>query len=189
MTCPTISPAQAQRLVDGGARLIDIRSADEFARVRLPRAENRPLDRLDTIAHDGPVVFHCKSGMRTAANAERLARAASGEAYIVAGGLDGWRKAGLAVEATPGAPMEIMRQVQITAGLLVLTGRADGRIGCPRMVRAVRVRRRGADLCRDQRLVRHGAAAGDHAVEPPPHSHGLNRWIPRPSRWRCSAAH
>lgn len=122
MTCHTISPAQAQRLVNGGARLIDIRSADEFARVRLPRAENRPLDRLDTIAHDGPVVFHCKSGMRTAANAERLAHAASGEAYIVAGGLEGWRKAGLPVEATQGAPMEIMRQVQITAGLLVLTG-------------------------------------------------------------------
>lgn len=122
MTCPTISPAHALDLVNGGARLIDIRGADEFARVRLPRAENRPLDRLDTIAHDGPVVFHCKSGMRTAANAERLARAASGEAYIVAGGLDGWRKAGLPVEATPGAPMEIMRQVQITAGLLVLTG-------------------------------------------------------------------
>ena len=72
MTCRTISPAQARQLVSAGARLIDIRSADEFARARLPGAENRPLGTLDPVAHDGPVVFHCKSGMRTAA--ERLRR-------------------------------------------------------------------------------------------------------------------
>lgn len=131
MTCYTISPAHARRLVSEGAKLIDIRGADEFARARLPGAENRPLDALGTVAHDGPVVFHCKSGMRTTANADRLAAAAPGEVYIVDGGLEGWRKAGLPVEETSGAPIEIMRQVQITAGLLILTGVILGFVVAP----------------------------------------------------------
>ncbi|ANY18790.1 Inner membrane protein YgaP [Tsuneonella dongtanensis] len=122
MTCQTITPAEALRLVSQGAKLIDVRGPDEFARARLPGAENRPLDALGSVAHDGPVVFHCKSGMRTAANADRLAAAAPGTVYIVEGGLEGWRKAGLPVEETKGAPLEIMRQVQIAAGTLVLVG-------------------------------------------------------------------
>lgn len=122
MTCQTITPAKALDLVSKGAKLVDIRGADEFARARLPGAENRPLDTLGTVSHDGPVVFHCKSGMRTAVNAGRLAEAAPGEVYIVEGGLEGWRKAGLPVEDSRGAPIEIMRQVQITAGTLVLVG-------------------------------------------------------------------
>ena len=52
MTCQTLTPAQARDAVARGARLIDIRSADEFARVRLPGAENRPLDQLTTVTHD-----------------------------------------------------------------------------------------------------------------------------------------
>lgn len=122
MTCQTVSPTEALRLVSQGAKLIDIRGADEFARARLPGAENRPLDTLGSVAHDGPVVFYCKSGMRTAANADRLASATPGEVFLVEGGLEGWRKAGLPVEETKGAPLEIMRQVQIAAGLLVLGG-------------------------------------------------------------------
>lgn len=131
MTCQTVTPAEALRLVSQGAKLVDIRGADEFARARLPGAENRPLDALGTVAHDGPVVFHCKSGMRTAANADRLAAAAPGEVYLVEGGLEGWRKAGLPVEETRGAPLEIMRQVQIAAGLLILTGVVLGFLVAP----------------------------------------------------------
>ena len=122
MTCQTVSPAEARELVRRGARLIDIRDADEFARARLPGAENRPLEALQPIVHDGPVVFHCKSGMRTAANAGKLAACSGGDAFIIEGGLEGWREAGLPLEETSGAPLEIMRQVQIAAGVLVLAG-------------------------------------------------------------------
>ena len=126
MTCQTVTPTEARRLVSQGAKLIDIRGADEFARARLPGAENRPLEALGAIAHDGPVVFHCRSGMRTAAHADKLAACCGGESYIVEGGLEGWRKAGLPVEENAGAPLEIMRQVQIAAGTLVLLGVALG---------------------------------------------------------------
>jgi len=61
--------------------------------------------------------------MRTAANEARLA-AAAGRAptYILDGGIDGWRRAGLPVIAGTAQPIEVMRQVQLAAGALVLLG-------------------------------------------------------------------
>ena len=68
------------------------------------------------------MIFHCKSGMRTAGNAQRLAAAADCQTYILDGGIDAWKKAGLPVAIDARQPIEIMRQVQITAGGLVLLG-------------------------------------------------------------------
>lgn len=122
MTLPVISPDEARRLVAGGARLIDIRSADEHARANIPGAENRPIAALGRIDDAQAVVYHCRSGMRTAANAQRLAAASDCPAYLLDGGLDAWRAAGLPVAENRKAPLEIMRQVQITAGALVMLG-------------------------------------------------------------------
>ena len=85
---------------------------------------NVPLDRIGDLPRDDrPVVFHCKSGMRTAANAAQLGAAAGGApAYILGGGIDAWRQAGQPTVADRSQPLEIMRQVQITAGGLVLIG-------------------------------------------------------------------
>jgi rhodanese-related sulfurtransferase len=60
--------------------------------------------------------------MRTTANAAQLAGAAQCDAYLLEGGIEAWRKAGLPVAKDRRAPLEIMRQVQITAGMLVLAG-------------------------------------------------------------------
>jgi len=68
------------------------------------------------------VVFTCRTGMRTAGACDRLAARVSGDAFVLDGGLDAWTKAGLPVSENRAAPMEINRQVQITAGLLILTG-------------------------------------------------------------------
>ena len=134
MTLPTITPAEARRLITAGATLVDIRSPDEHARASIPGAQNRPLDTLGHIGgHIGgqiegqieepsAVVYHCRTGMRTGANADRLAAAADCPAYLLEGGLDAWRTAGLPVAEDRKAPMEIMRQVQITAGSLVVLG-------------------------------------------------------------------
>lgn len=122
MTLPKLSPAEARRMTEAGARLIDIRGRDEFARAHAPGAENRPLDELGAVESEGPVVFLCRSGMRTAGNAAKLAACCHGEAYILDGGLDAWKAAGLPVEEDRGQPLELMRQVQIAAGSLVLIG-------------------------------------------------------------------
>lgn len=122
MTLPLITPAETRRLMDGGARLIDIRSAAEFDRLRIPGSENRPIEALGRVGDAPAVVYHCRSGMRTSANATRLAAASDCPAYLLEGGLEAWRTAGLPVAETRKAPLEIMRQVLITAGALVLLG-------------------------------------------------------------------
>ena len=124
MSLPTINAARARQLIDQGAVLVDIRETDEHAREHVPGARSIPLLRLAEV--DAPtgkaVIFHCRSGARTAANAARLAAAAACDAYILEGGLEAWKKAGLSVAVDKRQPIEIMRQVQIVAGSLVLLG-------------------------------------------------------------------
>lgn len=124
MPIQTISPAEARVAIENGARLIDVRGDDEHARERIPGAINVPLDRICDLPCDvRPVVFHCKSGMRTAANATQLGAApVDAPIYILAGGIEGWRRAGQPILSDRSQPLEIMRQVQITAGALVLIG-------------------------------------------------------------------
>lgn len=128
MSLPTLKPADAKRLMDEGAILVDIRDRDEHARERVPGAQNHPLTHLDQTAfpETAVVIFHCRSGMRTQTNLQRLAKAVSGQAYVVEGGIDAWRKAGLPVAVDRSQPISIMRQVQIVAGSLVVLGGALG---------------------------------------------------------------
>ena len=123
MSLPTISPKDAKRLMDTGAVLIDIRGPDEFARERIAGARNRPVEGLGAIdSATKPVIFHCKSGNRTAVNAAKLAAATACEAYVVEGGIEAWKDAGLPVVVDRKQPIEIQRQMQMTAGALVLIG-------------------------------------------------------------------
>ena len=123
----TISPARAAELVRKGAVLIDIREADEHTRERIPGARHHALSRIDAEsparAGDDVLVFHCRSGARTRGNAARLSGVTNTcETYILEGGLDAWKKAGLPVTLDRSQPIDIIRQVQIAAGSLVLLG-------------------------------------------------------------------
>jgi len=106
--------------------LIDIREADEYAREHIKGALHLPLSALtkgDIDLEIGKqVVFHCRSGNRTEVNCAQLDAHVEGEALIMTGGLDAWKTANLPIIADKSAPMEINRQVQITAGLLTLIG-------------------------------------------------------------------
>lgn len=133
MSIMTIPPAQARRLIDAGAKLIDIRAPDEHAREHIPGALNVPLDRLSSELAGGDVlIFHCRSGMRTGQAAPELAAAAGGrDCYILEGGISAWGNAGLPVEKIRGAPIEMQRQVMIAAGLLVLFGTILSLVAAP----------------------------------------------------------
>ena len=132
----TVSPIQAAELLQQGATLVDVREPDEYARARIPGARNMPLSRLEEAelaVHQGkPVIFHCRSGARTAGNTQRLAtKAGVVEAFVVEGGLDAWRKAGLPIAEDRRQPLELMRQVQIAAGSMVLLGVVLGALVSP----------------------------------------------------------
>jgi rhodanese-related sulfurtransferase len=128
MSLPKISPTDAKRLLDRGAILVDIREADEHAREKLAGAHHLPLSKLDEAElalHEGkPVIFHCRSGARTQSHARRLAGKVGGvcEAFIIDGGLEAWKKAGLPVVTDRRQPIEVQRQVQIGAGSLAFLG-------------------------------------------------------------------
>ena len=115
----TISPEQAVALVHAGAVLIDIREANEHANENIPGARHHALSRIDAEhpvrAGDTVLIFHCKSGARTKMNAERLAVAAGDcQVYLLGGGIEQWKRAGLPTSAMPASRTSARRQ----AGLL-----------------------------------------------------------------------
>jgi rhodanese-related sulfurtransferase len=131
-----ITAADLKRRLDSGeAVLIDIRESDEHAREHILGARLAPLSAIDAHDfdrdHDKAAVFHCRSGMRTQANAARLIAKGFREAYCLEGGIEAWKAAGLPVHANRKAPLEIMRQVQIAAGSLILAGVALGALVHP----------------------------------------------------------
>jgi rhodanese-related sulfurtransferase len=122
-----LKPAEvADRVAQKRAVLVDIREPDEFRRRHVPGALSRPLSRFETagltLQPTQDVVFTCKSGMRTAAACERLAAAVNGPALVLDGGVDAWAAAGLPVAEDRKQPIELLRQVQITTGSLVVAG-------------------------------------------------------------------
>ncbi len=126
MSLPVISAQKANELIAGGAKLIDIRDADEYAREHICVARCVPLDTLSSglqLQAGETVIFHCQSGARTAGNAAKLAQAAApAQVYLVEGGIQGWKQAGLPTVEDKSQPLPLMRQVQIAAGLLILAG-------------------------------------------------------------------
>ena len=130
MSLKSISPQSAIELVNQGAVLVDIRAADEHARERIAQARHVPMERLQntSLPLDGApaVIFHCRTGNRTRMNASALGACTTCDAYVLDGGLDAWKKAGLPVVADAAQPLELQRQVQIAAGSLIVLGAVLG---------------------------------------------------------------
>jgi rhodanese-related sulfurtransferase len=91
--------AEMQR--DGGVELIDVRQADEWEAGHIGGSRHIVLEELpshaNSIARDRPVVFHCRSGNRSAMVADAF-QLADYDAYNMAGGLLAWQDAGLPLE-------------------------------------------------------------------------------------------
>lgn len=129
-TLSPIAPREAAALVAAGrAVLVDVRERMEHARERIPGARPAPLSAFSAgalaVEPGRAVIFHCASGARTAANAAPLAAGVgAAECYVLAGGLSGWKAAGLETVIDRRQPIDLMRQVQIAAGSLVVAGAA-----------------------------------------------------------------
>lgn len=132
MSIAHISPDEAKRLIERGAVMVDVREADEHARECISDAKNHPVSSLRTgdaagLPPEGTtVIFYCRSGNRTRAHAATLRGSTDCEAYVLDGGIEAWKKAGLPVARDAKQPLELMRQVQIVTGSLVVLGLALG---------------------------------------------------------------
>lgn len=82
----------AKKLVASGARLVDVRSAAEFAERHVNGAENVPIDVIERDGLSGdpnvPVVVYCHSGRRSARAAASLR--AKGRTVYDLGGMAAW---------------------------------------------------------------------------------------------------
>lgn len=111
----------------GDTLLVDVREDFEHADERIEGAVLHPLSKFDAEwlhreAGDTRVVFHCRTGKRSLEAAQRY-RAGDEPVFHLAGGLEGWKAASRPVVRPVGAPrLPIMRQVQVTAGALVVLG-------------------------------------------------------------------
>ena len=115
------------RLSSGDAiKLIDVRSAGEYAAGHVPQAMNVPLEEVDhRIAdfHGGQVAVLCQAGTRAGIACEMLNGRHDG-LLLVQGGTDAWIAEGGPVVAARGSRWSLERQVRLAAGVLVLIGTA-----------------------------------------------------------------
>jgi rhodanese-related sulfurtransferase len=104
-----VSREEAQKLIDGGAQLIDVRADHEWEAGRIPGAVHLPLAELDErtgeIDQDRPVVLYCRGGNRSTMATEALA-AAGYDAAKLSGGIVGWEEAGMPLEPEGGYAAE-----------------------------------------------------------------------------------
>lgn len=123
-----VSPAQLQHWKQTGeAVIIDVREPFEYGEERIDGSDLHPLSAFDAEAirekyGDRKLVFQCRSGKRSLDAAERYAKC-GGIPYHLQGGIEGWKASGQSVYKPAGAPkIGVMRQVQMTAGSLVVIG-------------------------------------------------------------------
>lgn len=92
-------------LVEAGALLIDVREHQETAAGKAPEVTCMPLQSFDVaeLPSDVPLVLICRSGARSDAAAQALARMGF-ITYNVVGGMGAWAAAGLPVVAEDGTP-------------------------------------------------------------------------------------
>ena len=95
-----ISPEEAQKLIDGGAALLDTREQHEWRAGHLAGATLLPpievASKVEQIVSDKtkPVVIYCAAGARSMRAAFQLANLGYQEVYSVAGGIGRWKAEG-----------------------------------------------------------------------------------------------
>jgi rhodanese-related sulfurtransferase len=99
-----VSAAEATQLINRrNAVVIDLRSADEFAKGHLPSARQLAIGELESKAgqiaknKSNPVLLVCQTGQQSL-KAQRLVKEAGfAEVHVLDGGVDAWQKAGMPV--------------------------------------------------------------------------------------------
>jgi rhodanese-related sulfurtransferase len=93
-----VSREEAQKLIDEGAQLVDVRVEHEWEAGHIAGATHLPLDELAERAgeldKEQPVVLYCRGGTRSTMAAAALADAGY-DAAKLSEGIVGWSEAGL----------------------------------------------------------------------------------------------
>ncbi|HET7445555.1 MAG TPA: rhodanese-like domain-containing protein [Solirubrobacterales bacterium] len=102
---PEVSRDEAQKLIENGAQLVDVRADHEWDTGRIAGATHLPLaelaERAGEIDKDRPVVVYCRGGNRSSMAAAALADAGYDAAKLTEG-IVGWSEADLPLEPDGG---------------------------------------------------------------------------------------
>jgi rhodanese-related sulfurtransferase len=101
---PSLSTLQATQLINSrNPQVVDLRSAEDFAKGSLPNARNIPAakmaERVGELKKDKPVILVCATGTSAGRTAALLRSQGYSDVYVLGGGLAAWREAGLPVRA------------------------------------------------------------------------------------------
>ncbi|MGB7445239.1 MAG: rhodanese-like domain-containing protein [Coleofasciculaceae cyanobacterium] len=106
--------------------LVDVREPSEYAGEHISGARLIPLSRFEPaeIANNSnqQLVLYCQTGNRSRQAAQKLFAIGWSKVSHLQGGLNAWKQFGYSTQINKNAPISIMRQVQIVAGSLVVTG-------------------------------------------------------------------
>ena len=98
---PEIDVQEAQKRVQGGALLLDVREQNEYDEEHIPGAQLLPLSelmaRFDELPKDQEIVAQCRSGKRSAQATDFL-RAQGYDVTNMEGGILRWKAEGLPTE-------------------------------------------------------------------------------------------
>lgn len=95
----TIGTDDAKRMIESGARVIDVRQPEEWNRGHIAEATLVPIDGIYSFGkalkemHIGPeedVIFVCASGQRSASASEIALVTGLNKVYNLANGMNGW---------------------------------------------------------------------------------------------------
>lgn len=103
--CRNVGPTEAAEMLHDGALLIDVRERSEFSAGHAPKARHVPLgqllDRGTRVPQGRTLVLVCRSGARSRRAAQLLAHEGF-DVVNLAGGMNAWARAGLALVRTGG---------------------------------------------------------------------------------------
>ncbi len=104
-----VSREEAQKLIDEGAQLVDVRADHEWEMGRIEGATHLPLaelaERAGEIDKDRPVVLYCRGGNRSSMATAALA-AEGYDAAKLSEGIVGWAEEGLPLAPEGGSVAE-----------------------------------------------------------------------------------
>jgi rhodanese-related sulfurtransferase len=101
-TIETISPQQAQTMMQAGAKMVDVREPAEWETVRVNGSTLIPLAQVKAepkkAALAPRVLLMCHSGRRAKVAADAMKNLPNVKLFVIEGGITGWQDAGLPVQ-------------------------------------------------------------------------------------------
>ena len=102
---PALSTLQATQLINSkNPQIVDLRSAEDFAKGTLPNARNVPAAamsaRLTELKKEKPVLLVCATGTSAGRTAALLRSQGFSDVFVLGGGVAAWREAGLPLRSS-----------------------------------------------------------------------------------------